>query len=142
MSTLGGRIGWAARAFLAPGVEAVYGIKTCAVDGIHVASGCEPRVVEQGQHRLSLLSPGEEEGMSISLTRAALDVAWQYRRASEALERERAGLGEQELLEREEELKAVLQGVLEQLWGLEDEVLLDVSVLPAQALTLTENDGP
>lgn len=129
MSTLGGRIGWAARPFVGQGVEALYCIRTCAVDGIRTASGCEPTVVERGMHRLVLL--GESDGLSIALTRQALDTAWEYRRANEALERERPGLDAEQLGLREQDLGKVLQQVLERLWSLEEGVLLEIAPLSA-----------
>ncbi|WP_432823408.1 FmdE family protein [Trichloromonas sp.] len=132
MSTLGGRIGYAAAAQVAAGERlAIYYANTCALDGIRVTTGIgSPRVIEQGRHALVLVGRADGRGVQVSLRPAALDIAWEYRRVSEALDRDRAGLDEAALAMRQAELAQVLDGVLQRLWTLPDEELLEI--VPAE----------
>jgi formylmethanofuran dehydrogenase subunit E len=138
MSTLGGRLGLAARRTLGGGGEmhAVYNIRTCALDGIAVTTGCREedaslRVEERGEHRLRLAN-GDGVVM-VALRPAALEIAGRYRLASEALEREGATLPEQERQEREAAVQQILDEVLQALWTLPDEVLLEISPTSGEA---------
>lgn len=117
MSTLGGRLGLAALAALGNDcgpLTATYGIDTCAVDGIAVATGCLPEqgrltVRDLGRHRLELRGSGG--GVAAELTAAAL--------ARAALCRERLAAGE--------DAAAVLAGVR----NAPDAELLVLTSLPA-----------
>jgi formylmethanofuran dehydrogenase subunit E len=135
MSTLGGRLGYAAFRHLAAGPEedllALYHIRTCALDGIGVATGCtlaagNLRVREDGRHALTLVRLQDGGGVEATLRDEALAIAWEYRRVCEVLERERPGLSEQELTEREGQREAILEGVLIRLRGEGEEKLLAV----------------
>lgn len=135
MSTLGGRLGYAAFRHLAAGPEenllALYHIRTCALDGIGVATGCtlaagNLRVREEGRHALTLVRRQDGGGVEATLREEALAIAWEYRRVCEVLERERPGLSEQELREREGRREAILEGVLLRLRGEDEENLLEV----------------
>jgi formylmethanofuran dehydrogenase subunit E len=135
MSTLGGRLGWAALRAIGgiEGMQVVYLIQTCAADGIREATGCSEddgtfRIENRGEHRL-LLNAAAGEGVEVSLTEAALGVAWRYRLCSEALDRDRPRLSGEELVAREAERESVLQSVLEELWILPDETLLHLRPL-------------
>ncbi len=132
MSTLGGRIGYAASVRVATGERlAVYYANTCALDGIRVTTGIDsPRIVEQGRHALVLVDRSDGRGVQVSLRPAALDIAWEYRRVSEALDRDRAGLDDSSLAERQAELARVLDAVLQRLWIISDEELLEI--IPAE----------
>ncbi len=138
MSTLGGRLGLAARLVLGGGdkMQAVYHIRTCALDGIAVTTGCREeegnlRVAERGEHRLWLTN-GDSTVM-VTLRPAALEIAGRYRQASEALEREGAALTEQERQRREAAVQQILDEVLQALWTLPDEILLDASPTSGEA---------
>ncbi len=128
MSTLGGRIGYAAAAQVAAAERlAVYYANTCALDGIRVTTGIgNPRVIEQGRHTLVLVDRADGRGVQVSLRPAALDIAWEYRWVSEALDRDRAELDAAGLTARQAELGQVLDGVLQRLWTIPDEELLEI----------------
>jgi formylmethanofuran dehydrogenase subunit E len=132
MSTLGGRIGYAAAAQVVAGERlAVYYANTCALDGIRVTTGIgNPRVIEQGRHTLVLVDRTNGRGVQVSLRPAALDIAWEYRRISEALDRDRAGLDATGLAARQDELAQVLDSVLQRLWTIPDAELLEI--VPAE----------
>lgn len=141
MSTLGGRLGWAAVQALgrAGEMRGLYLIQTCAADGIREATGCSEdggsfRVENRGEHRL-ILNSGEGEGVEVALTEAALAAAGRYRLCSEALERDRSHLSGEALTAREAERESVLQSVLEELWTLPDGVLLRIHSLPTLEVT-------
>ena len=88
MSTLGLRIGWAARALLpATPFEAIYLARTCAVDGITLALDLPALAVEeQGEHRLLLRSA---TGIwQLSLLPRALQLAGSYRHLATEADRE------------------------------------------------------
>lgn len=138
MSTLGGRLGYAAIRHLAAGPEedllAIYHIRTCALEGIGVSTGCtlaagNLRVREEGRHALTLVRRQDGAGVEATLREEALAIAWEYRRVSELLERERPGLSGEELTEREGQREAILEGVLVRLRGEDEEKLLEVRPL-------------
>lgn len=134
MSTLGGRLGFAARrrlpAALAAGeLHAVYHIDTCAVEGIRCATGCGEseetlEVRPEGAHRLTLVERGTGRGVEAVLRSETLALAGTYRQMDEALERERASLEPEELARRQQKQEAFLDGLLERLRTLPDEELL------------------
>jgi formylmethanofuran dehydrogenase subunit E len=128
MSTLGGRLGYAAAERVGAAERlAIYYADTCALDGIRVATGIDtPRVIEQGRHVLVLVDPVDGRGVQVSLRPAALDIAWEYRRVGEALDRDRAALDAATLSVRRQELERVLDEVLRRLWTLPDEELLEI----------------
>lgn len=129
MSTLGGRLGRAA----APYVDslrrlAVYHIDTCALDGIRVATGCRKvRVIDEGRHVLDLVDARNGRGVRVALRPEALAIAGEYRRLDDALDRDRAALDTATLAARQAEVARVLDRVLEQLWTLPDEALLEIA---------------
>lgn len=135
MSTLGGRIGWAARQrcpdLRSPGLRGIYFHGTCAVDGIAVATGLSLAtgtlsVRDAGRHTLVLRDRSQGWELELSLRPEALTVAGRYRRLSADLERRGDSLerAEREALEAEKE--RVLQEVLEELWSLPDAALLKI----------------
>ncbi len=140
MSTLGGRIGYAADGRVAgPGRVAVYYANTCALDGVRVTIGCEDvRVLNDGRHALALVCESDGRGVLVALREEALDIAWQYRRVSEALERERSGLGPEDLAAREKAREQVLDEVLQQLRSVADSELLEISPIVLDPETLLE----
>ena len=129
MSTLGGRLGRAAAAHVdSLRRQAVYHIDTCALDGIRVATGChEIRVVDEGRHVLDLVDDRNGRGVRVALRPEALTIAGEYRRLDDALEHDRAGLDPTTLAARQSEVNQVLDKVLEQLWTLPDETLLNIT---------------
>lgn len=136
MSTLGGRLGLAARRALAgEGLQATYSIRTCALDGIAVTTGCREadgslQVDEIGRHRLTVAAGGN--AVTVELRPAALEIAGRYRQASEALERDRAVLVGAERQRREAEVQQILDAVLQALWTFPDEALLEVTFPSAE----------
>jgi formylmethanofuran dehydrogenase subunit E len=133
MSTLGGRLGWAARRQLGgasrESLSAVFFHATCAVDGIAVATGCNVAtgsltVRDAGRHSLVLRDRERGRQVEVALQPAALAIAARYRRLDQALEGRDAGPSQDERRELEAERERVLQQVLEQLWSLPDERLL------------------
>jgi formylmethanofuran dehydrogenase subunit E len=129
MSTLGGRLGRAAAARVGSFRRlAVYHIDTCALDGIRVATGCrEVRVTDEGRHVLDLVDARNGRGVAVTLRPEALEIAGEYRRISDALDRDRAALDAATLATRQAEVARVLDRVLEQLWTLPDEALLEIA---------------
>ncbi len=89
MSTLGLRIGWAARRRLVGELrEATYLAQTCARDGIRLVLGLESLAVKaQDRHRLLLSDAGQT--WAIELTPQALQLAASYRSLAGEAERER-----------------------------------------------------
>lgn len=83
MSTLGVRIGWAALQHKVGGIlDAVYFIRTCAVDGIQmVLKERDLRMTEREQHQLLLRDDGG--WLTIALRKEALQIAASYRQLSE-----------------------------------------------------------
>ncbi|KIH75585.1 Formylmethanofuran dehydrogenase subunit E [Geoalkalibacter ferrihydriticus] len=132
MSTLGGRMGFAARRRLGEvPLRAVYLLRTCAVDGIAVATGCSEadgslHVRDEGRHALLVGHRGGVRGLEVVLRRATLDLAWEYRHLDEALERDRPTL-DAAVLQRRHSAKALfLDQLLQRLRTLPEEDLLDV----------------
>lgn len=135
MSTLGGRLGHAARQHLLPEAAryGCYFLDTCAVDGIIVASDCATIAVRDGgRHALWLVDEGGR-GVFVELLPAILARAAQYRTFDQALERERAGMSPAELTARQAARDALLDELLRELRTLPDAALLTVSSrLPAE----------
>ena len=85
MSTLGGRLGLAAMTLLGGSVselQAVYSIRTCAMDGIAETTGCTEEagtlvLKSDGRHALTLSSP--QASVEVELTDEALEMAGRYR---------------------------------------------------------------
>ncbi len=140
MSTLGGRIGYAAAGRVAASLRvSVYYADTCALDGVRVAAACEELHVRNcGRHALVLASGRDGQGVRVELRREALDIAWEYRRLSEALERARHELRPEALADREKELDLVLDGVLQRLRTLPDGDLLEITPTLLDLDTLME----
>jgi formylmethanofuran dehydrogenase subunit E len=128
MSTLGGRLGRAAATHVDSLRRlAVYHIDTCALDGIRVATGCrEVRVLNEGRHVLDLVDIRNDRGVRVALRPEALTIAGEYRRLDDALNSDRASLDAATLAVRQAEVEQVLDSVLEQLWTLPDEALLEI----------------
>jgi len=135
MSTLGGRLGFAARRRLGLEVPpadlaAIYQTATCALDGIREATGCSEAdatlaVCEKGRHRLALFDRRSGLGLAVELRPATLLLAAEYRRLEEALEKDRPLLGGEELAERLRQKEVFLDLLLERLRTLPDEELLE-----------------
>jgi len=136
MSTLGGRLGWAARRRLPAGeLHGVYRIDTCAVEGIRCATGCSEadgtlEVRAEGRHLLSLVERGSGASIEAELRPETLTLAAGYRRLDDALERDRAGLDPDELERRLREKESFLDGLIEKLCCLADDQLLQLRPLP------------
>jgi len=139
MSTLGGRLGYAARRLLGPEVPdgalaAVYQTATCALDGIRLATGCSEAAGsfdarEEGRHRLILVDRRSGRGLAVALRMETLALAGEYRRFDEALEKDRAVLDGEELAERVRQKETFLDLLLERLRTLPDEELLEFEPL-------------
>lgn len=133
MSTLGGRLGHAARLHLpADGAnQATYHIATCAVDGIAVTTGCSREsgtlhVVDCGRHALWLRN-NAGSGIFAELKPQALQLSAGYRTLSQAIEQERNTLSPLALATRLAEQEDFLDRLLQQLWALPDETLIAFS---------------
>ncbi|WP_156826966.1 FmdE family protein [Geopsychrobacter electrodiphilus] len=89
MSTLGVRLGWAARRCIAGNLQsASYDAKTCAADGIRLALGTELlEVLDLNQHRL-YCSDSSNTHWQIELKSTALALAASYRTLVTEPERE------------------------------------------------------
>ena len=130
MSTLGGRLGFAAKARQtsdAP-LRAAYFIATCAVDGIRTATGCELsdgalQVSDRGRHAL-WLTTADGRGVFAELRESTLSLAGGYRTLDLALERDRPTLAAAELAQRSAEKDAFLDQLLQQLRQLPDDELM------------------
>lgn len=139
MSTLGGRMGYAARRFLegrgaAAELRGAYHARTCALDGITGATGCSEEegrltVRDEGRHLLHLFDLRTRHGVAVALRDHALAIAWEYRRESEALEEARSGLTGEALRVRQQQVDAVLDRVLEALRTLPQDTLLELHPL-------------
>ncbi len=120
MSTLGGRLGFAARRRL-PGngqLHAQYLLRTCALDGIAAATGCSEqlgtlRVRESDRHALVLRDLRTEAFVMVELTARALALAGEYRRRDASLtadwERLSGDARKQRVREKENYLDDLLQ---------------------------------
>jgi formylmethanofuran dehydrogenase subunit E len=138
MSTLGGRLGWAARRRLPAGdLYGVYCIDTCALDGIRCATGCGEAdgtlaVRAEGRHLLRLVERESGAGIVVELRPETLAMAAEYRHLDDALERDRAGLAPEELQRRLREKETFLDGLIGKLCSLADDRLLLRRPLPPQ----------
>jgi len=137
MSTLGGRLGWAAMQRCAEphssGLRGIFFHATCAVDGIAVATGLSVAtgtlsVRDVGRHTLVLRDRSRDWELELSLRPEALAIAGRYRRLDAELERRAGELSAAEQRQLEEERAQVLQEVLEELWTLPDSALLKIGV--------------
>lgn len=138
MSTLGGRLGFAARERLA-GCEpraATYYIDTCAADGISVMTGCKKsdgslRIVPQERHAL-WLQDAAGHGLFAELRHSTLQLAGGYRLLDQEFMRDEAHLGAAERQERQREKELFLADLLQKFWTLPDGELMDfATTLPA-----------
>lgn len=133
MSTLGGRLGHAARGRLDDdrSLTAAYHIPTCAADGIAVTTGCSRadgslRVVDCGRHAL-WLQTADGRGIFAELKPETLQRSAGYRALGQALEQDRERLSPQEVADRLAEQEAFLDQLLDELRTLPDEELIDFS---------------
>jgi len=134
MSTLGGRLGLAALALLdvppGAGLQAVFEHDTCAVDGIIETTGCSPdnatlSIEALGNHALRLRCG--DQGVRVKLQPQALEIAGRYRQLDDECERQRrSGVSAEALKPLLLEKERTLQAVLEQLWTLPDDALVEV----------------
>ncbi len=139
MSTLGGRLGFAARQRVDAGLPAesltaVYHIATCALDGVRQATGCNEAagsltVREDGRHRLTLVDRRDGRGVVVTLRPHALALAGEYRRLDEELAQERPALAADVLAERLRLQEAFLDALLERLRTQPDEELMEFEPL-------------
>ena len=133
MSTLGGRLGHAARRRLGVSqLQGRYRINTCAVDGIVVATGCSPAdgtltVADEGRHQLLLAAAGSP-GIAVAIRPEVLERAAVYRRCDDALERERPTLDAATLQRRLAEREEVLDALLTYLCGAGEGELLKIEM--------------
>jgi formylmethanofuran dehydrogenase subunit E len=135
MSTLGGRLGLAAMRWLgesAGKLQAVYSIRTCALDGIAEVTGCSEDngslvVKSDGRHALILTSP--QASVEVELTAEALEMAGQYRSLCNRLESGWDELETDEQKKRRAEMDAMLDELLPQFWHAEDSHLLQKNEL-------------
>ncbi len=96
-------------------------------------------VREDGRHLLHLFDHTSGEGVAVSLQKSALEIAWEYRCASQKLDVERPGIGAEELNRREHELESLLDSVLDRLRNLPDDNLLvvqPIKMCPEDGMTL------
>ena len=135
MSTLGGRLGWAALQRCADprssGLRGIFFHATCAVDGIAVATGLSLAtgtlsVRDVGRHTLVLRDRSRNWELELSLRPEALAIAGRYRRLDAELERRAGAMSEEERSRLEAERARVLQEVLEELWTLPESALLKI----------------
>lgn len=147
MSTLGGRLGYAALRRLAAmdgeKLRAIYGIATCAVDGIVVTTGCSEEagtliVEDGGLHRLVLRNLASNSAVAVEIRPETLELAAVYRRLDAALERDRGTLVDSDLAQRREEKERVLDELLPKLRTMPEEELLLVRFIDAPT---TESEG-
>jgi len=146
MSTLGGRLGYAARASFPEKdvltLMVLYYARTCAVDGIRMAiSGLEEGenlfVDDRGEHRLLVFPKGSYRGIEVCLREETLERAAEFRRLCADIDRRLNSLSEEErealVLEREGALDVFLD-VLRTLPDGEllriNEIAVDYSSLP------------
>lgn len=125
MSTLGGRLGHAARrqfgkAVPSEALRAVYHITTCALDGIRQSTGCSElagslEVRENGRHLLTLVDTRDGCWVEVELLPQTLELAGEYRRFCEELELELPMIAEDERAQRSREREALLDALLERL---------------------------
>lgn len=138
MSTLGGRLGFAARQKFTgrPPLLATYFIDTCAADGISVMTGCSKaagtlRIVARERHALWLQND-DGCGLFAELSPPALQLAGTYRTLDLAFQKEEARLAKTERQQRLTAKELFLEELLQKLWILPDEELMSFSAaLPA-----------
>lgn len=138
MSTLGGRLGFAARERLAgrAPLRATYFIATCAADGISVMTGCKKsagalRIIAQERHAL-WLQDDDGCGLFAELNRQALQLAGEYRTLDQEFQKDAAHLGAAERQQRQTAKELFLEELLQKLWSLPDEELMNfATALPA-----------
>lgn len=130
MSTLGGRLGFAARAHLAgrAPLTATYFIDTCAADGISVMTGCSRasnslRIIARNRHALWLQGK-DGAGIFAELTDYALHLAGEYRLLDLKHQQEGVGLDLQAERERRQAKELYLDELLHRLWSLPDDRLM------------------
>lgn len=138
MSTLGGRIGHAARARLtAAPARGLYYIATCAADGIEATTGLSResgsfRVNDSNRHALWLVG-ADGSAIFAELHPETLQRSAGYRALRQRLETERDTLSEAEIAIREQEILSFLDRLLEELRTLpEDELIRFSSQLPPE----------
>jgi len=130
MSTLGGRLGLAAKQQVgadAEGLQLVYSNRTCALDGIAEVTGCSEdagtlRVENDGRHVLTVNTAAAS--LQFALTAQALEMAGRYRSLCNRLEQNWDALDAAEQGRRRAEMAAVLDELLPQLWQADDAELL------------------
>jgi len=131
MSTLGGRLGLAAMPYFAGTTEhlqALYSHRTCALDGIAEVTGCSEEmgtlaIRNAGRHALVLTSP--RQMIAVALTDTALEMAGRYRTLCNRLEQNWADLDPGEQARRRGEMDALLDELLPQLWGADEDLLVE-----------------
>lgn len=131
MSTLGGRLGFAARQRLAgrEPLTATYYIATCAADGISVMTGCQKaddslHIAAQERHAL-WLEDADGRGLFAELSRSALQLAGEYRALDLAFQKDAANLSAAERQQRQTAKEFLLTELLQKLWTLPDDELMD-----------------
>ena len=138
MSTLGGRLGFAARERLAgrAPLTATYCIATCAADGISVMTGCRKadhslRIVPQDRHAL-WLQDADGHGVFAELSSSALQLAGEYRTLDQEFLKAEARLSAAERQQRQTTKELFLDTLLQKLWTLPDEeLMIFATTLPA-----------
>ena len=138
MSTLGGRLGFAARERLAgrAPLTATYYIATCAADGISVMTGCQKtdgslRIVPQERHAL-WLQDADGRGLFAELNHSALQLAGEYRSRDQEFLRDEARLSAEERQERQTRKGLFLEDLLQKFWTMPDDELMNFAAkLPA-----------
>lgn len=131
MSTLGGRLGFAAQERLAgrAPLAATYYIATCAADGISVMTGCSKadgslHIVPQERHAL-WLQDTDGHGLFAELSPTALQLAGGYRLLDQEFMRDEACLDATERQERQRTKELFLDDLLQKFWTLPDGELMD-----------------
>ena len=131
MSTLGGRLGMAAVKCLddeSGAIQvAVYGSRTCALDGVAETTGCAEdagTLTVKGDGRHALLLKAEKGAVDVELTETALEMAGRYRALCNRLEQGWDELDEAEQARRRAEMDAMLDELLPQFWQMDDELLV------------------
>ncbi|MBE0504059.1 MAG: formylmethanofuran dehydrogenase subunit E family protein [Desulfuromonadales bacterium] len=140
MSTLGGRLGFAAKEKLAGReARATYFIDTCAADGISVMTGCSRaagtlQIVARQRHAL-WLQDADGLGLFAELSPSALQLANTYRTLDLAFQKEEAHLSKPERQQRLTAKELFLEELLQNLWTLPDDELMNfATTLPADLI--------
>lgn len=150
MSTLGGRMGYAAlRRLPAAGqgaeLRAVCYARTCAVDGIAHATGCSEAdgtlvIDDRRRHALILTDRRSGRRVEIVLSEAALAMAGEYRDFRAGIEKRRPQLGPVELDQLEAQREKMLDHLLDRLRRAAEGTLLICREL-AEAPTAERRDA-